>query len=86
MTNKYFIHNNKLCIIDYYSIQFYPDRFSNNYELHLHFYFSGSSKMYSKIQNHTYTFNTMEDVLASLGILNFNILQHYQTNHPELFI
>ena len=86
MTNKYFIHTNKLCILDYYRIQFYPDRFTNNYELRLHFYFPGSSTMASKMQDRTYIFNSIEDALASLATLNFNTLQHYRTNHPELFI
>ena len=82
MTNKHFIHANKLCILDYYRIQFYPDRFTNNYELHLQFFTSISRKR----QTYTYTFNSMEDALARLSTLNFNTLQHYQTNHPELFI
>ena len=82
MTNKYFIHINKLCILDYYRIQFYPDRFTSNYELYLQFNAPASPSR----QARTYTFNTMEDVLASLGTLNLNTLQHYQTNHPELFI
>ena len=86
MTNKYFIHINKLCILDNYRIQFYPDRFTSNYELRLQFYFPDSSKIPSKMQDRTYTFNSMEDVLASLDTLNFNTLQHYQTNNPELFI
>ena len=82
MTNKYFIHINKLCILDYYRIQFYPDRFANNYELCLQFYTSISRER----QVCMYTFNYMEDVLSSLDILNLNTLQHHQTNHPELFI
>ena len=86
MINKYFIHINKLCILDNYRIQFYPDRFISNYELRLQFYFPNLSTMSSKIQDRTYTFSSIEDLLASLGILNFNTLQHYQTNHPELFI
>ena len=82
MANKYFIHINKLCILYYYRIQFYPDRFISNYELHLQFYTSISRER----QVYTYIFNSMEDVLAKLDTLNFNTLQHYQTNHPELFI
>lgn len=86
MTNKYFIHTNKLCVLDNYNIRFYPDRFANNYKLNLQFYFPSLSRMSSEMQVRTYTFNSMQDVLTSLDTFNFNTLQHYQTNHPELFI
>lgn len=82
MTNKYFIHLNKLYELYTFRVQFYPDRFTSNYELHLQFNALASPNR----KTYTYTFNSIEDVLASLGTLNFNTLQHYQTNHPELFI
>lgn len=82
MTNKYFIHNNKLYELYIYRIQFYPDRSTDNYELHLQFNVLASPSR----QTYTYTFNAIEDVLVKLATLNFNTLQHHRTNHPELFI
>ena len=85
MTNQYFIYINNLCVLDKYTVQFYPNRLTSNYELTLHFNLY-SPTILSKSKVTVYTFNSMENVLASLATLNFNTLQHYRTNHPELFI
>ncbi len=82
MRPKYFLYANKLCVLDTYKIEFFPNRFTSNYELRIVYSFPGASNQ----RIATYTFNSMEDVLASLNTLNFNTLEHYQINYPELFI
>ncbi len=82
MRHKYFIYLNKLCELGIYKIEFFPSRSPNNYELCIVYFFPGASSQ----QVITFTFNSIENVLASLNTLNFNTLEHYQINHPELFI
>ena len=83
MRHKYFIYINKLCVLDTYKIEFFPMRFTSNYELRVLYC---PFQIASTQQVVTFTFNSIEDVLAGISTLNFNTLEHYQTNYPELFI